>query len=134
MDGLADGLRFRQGAFDGRGDDPDSERFGEDQGIAGMGCGVGANSSRMDESGDGVAELDLGVAHGMAPEKCDASLPQLFGAAEHDLGQNLQIFLPVGKTGDRQRGQRDTSHSINIAERIGCGYGAISRRDHRRLE
>ncbi len=133
--GLKDLLRTGIGPMS-RGDEAGTERLGEDEFVAGSGARIGQDSARVDQAGDGVAELDLGIADRVAPQDDGTGRPAAFAAAVHDPAEPLQVQLVVGIAGQVQRGLGHTAHRIDVAEGIGGGNLAIDERivHHRREE
>jgi hypothetical protein len=91
----------------------------------------------MDNAGDGVAELDLGVADGVAADDDGAGLLKAFDAALKNLFEPCQarVFV-VGIADEVESGERLASHGVDVAEGIGGGDLAIDKGlvDDRRKE
>jgi hypothetical protein len=73
----------------------------------------------MDESGYGVAELQITICQGVAADEGDPGFVKLLSAPAHDLCEYFQVLGTIGRTGDCHGGQRRAAHCVHIAERVG---------------
>ena len=80
--------------------------------------GVGPDFLRMNHAGDGVAKLDLRIAHAVAADHRASGLHHLGEAAGKNLLQYVEIAF-IGKADNGQRGHRASAHGVNVAQRVG---------------
>ena len=71
-EGGFNGVVRRTVVFDRRADDTRANWLGEDDCITWTGTCIPEDSIRVNRSGDGIPELDLGIVNRMASEKCHA--------------------------------------------------------------
>ena len=112
--------RLRRCAFelDGGRDDSGPERFCQKQLVAGLPAGIRPDLRREHFARHCVAELDLGVLHGVTAKQRHAGLRKLLQPAFEDGGQNRSIEV-LGERGDRQRRERTSAHRVYVAQGIG---------------
>ena len=123
--GFLDQARIGAIELDRRADDAGAERLGEDQRVARPRAGVREHARGIDGAGHRIAELDLLVLDGMAPEQRRPALAQLVEAACENRGDGVGLESCLGKAGDGQRGERAPAHRIHVAERVRGGNLAV---------
>ncbi len=114
--------------LDGRGCDPDAERLGEHDVLAGSEPGVGQHLVGMHLTDHGETELRLGVVDGVATGDHEAGgAGDLLGPDEHvaeKFGGQF-VVVPADKV---QRQQRAAAHRVHVRHRVGRGDPTPRRR------
>src|SRR5581483_8760030 len=113
----------------GRGrDEAGPQRLGQHQLVAGLRRRVGPDLLRVDDAGDGHAELDLSVAHRVSANDEAARLHAAIGPAAEDLAEPVQAELVVRVADQVQGGLRLASHRVDVAQGVGGGHLAVDER------
>ena len=73
---------------------------------------------RLDGAGDGVAELDLGIAHAVAADHGATGFHHLGKAAGKNLLQDIEVAF-FGEADDGERAQGTSAHGVNVAQGVG---------------
>jgi hypothetical protein len=114
----SDARRRRFASLQAGGDDPGTERFGEDKGISGLHADVADHLIGMHDSGDGHAVLQLFVDDAVAADHDRACCPDALRSAVDDVGQHAEIELTFWERDDVERRSRSTSHCVHVAQRV----------------
>src|SRR5262249_7663621 len=101
-----------------RGHKPSAESFGQYQLVAGPGRGVRKNLRRVNDAGDGHAELDLGIAHGVAADDDRAGRLTPLRTAAQNLTQPVEALLVVGEAHQVQGGLGRAGHRVDVAQGV----------------
>ena len=112
----------------GGGDEAGAERLGQDEHVAGLRGGVRQDAVGVDGAGDREAELDLGVANGVAADDGAAGRGAALRAAGDDLAEPVEVELVVGVAREVERGDRHAAHGVDVAERVGGRDLAVDER------
>ena len=112
-----------------------SERFRQEQDVAGTGAALRPDAVGMNGSDDGEAVLRLLVAQRVPAREDSAGRGDLIGCGGEDRRDRL-VREALRKRGDREREQRHAAHREDVVQRIRRGDPAVESRvvDERREE
>ncbi len=117
--GRANQRTGREAAFDGGGDNPGAERFGQDKEIVRPSFGVGQKMRQADDAGDSQAVNRFRAADGMSADDGAFCFARLLQAAAQNRG-NGGRGEDVSREGhDIERGERTSAHRENVGKRVG---------------
>ncbi len=95
--GLLDVRWRRDAALQRRRDHAGPDFLGQHQHVAGLRAAIGLDRSRMDRTGNRVAELDLGIVHAVPAQDHAAGFPHFRRAALEDCFQIVQVLPEPGQ-------------------------------------
>lgn len=108
-------------ALEGGGQDPCSERLGEEQAVADASGTIADDRLGVCDGGDSHPVLEFGIFDGMTAEDRDPGFTGLVCAASQDLCKDRDREGRCGKTDDVKRRERSRPHRVDIAQGIGDG-------------
>ena len=108
----------------GRRDDPQSQRLGQDQDVAGPGARVGDDRPGIHSPHHGQAEDRLLGLDRMPADDGDARLVRLVDRASEDLGEDLGRQGPAREADQAERRQGNSGHGVDVAQGVGRRDGA----------
>ncbi len=121
-DGLLEGLGGKLvPSLERSGDDPDTQRLGEHQGLPGLQTRVGEDPGRVDLTDDRQPELGFGIVDGVAARNDEAGGGRDRSRTGQDLTEEL-VRQFLGVPADQiQSQQRPAAHGVDVGHRVGRG-------------